>query len=92
MTEKVAKTQSLAIHESLPFDAKYHQEDGESVCTVKQDDLEAFVSYHNAMKGAFKFAKIAFVIVAASTVLLGYQTLNSEPETRYLIPKEEMKN
>ena len=92
MTEKVAKTQSLSIHESLPFDAKYHQEDGESVCTVKQDDLEAFVSYHNAMKGVFKFAKIALVLVTASAVWLGYLILNSESEVTYIIPKVEMKN
>lgn len=89
MSENKEKTVSLAIHESLPFPAKYHQVDDESVCTVKQDDLEEFVKYHNSMEGAFKFSKVALVIVAISAVYLSYLTLNSEPEIRYIVPTVE---
>ena len=92
MSEKDAKTQSLAIHESLPFPAKYHQEDGESVCTVKQDDLELFVKYHNAMGGTFKFLKVAFVLIAISAAYLGYLTFIAPPEVIYIVPTTDVKS
>lgn len=92
MSEKTVKTVSLAIHESLPFPAKYHQVDGESVCTVKQDDLETFIKYHDRLNGAYKFLKVTFAIVAISTVILGYLALNPTPEIQYMIPTADIKN
>jgi hypothetical protein len=86
------RTVSLAIHESLHFPAKYHEVDGESVCTVKQDDIEAFVKYHDAMNSAYKFLKVTFALVVISTVVLGYFALNPTSEIQYMVPTTDIKN
>lgn len=63
------KAASLSIYESLPFPVKYHQEDGESVCTVKQEDLEAL---YKAYRWAARFAGFLGVAAIAFALCVGY--------------------
>ncbi|MCU7965470.1 hypothetical protein L5M28_23295 [Shewanella sp. SW32] len=80
-------TTRLSIHESLPFPAAYSTADGESVVTVNQDDLEAFVRTHNRLHKQLKIS-IFVVAVCVVAVLVGaYEMANLPSQVIYVQPK-----
>jgi hypothetical protein len=78
---------TLGIHEALPFPVKYHQENGESVCTVKQADLEEL---HKVYRWSSKLALMlgtGFFILALGFII--YEITNHQFESKIVILTEK---
>ncbi|GIC77106.1 hypothetical protein [Moritella sp. F3] len=54
----------LTINESIPFPVTYKQEHGESVCVVKQNDLEELVRYNTYLEKALKITQALSVAIS----------------------------
>jgi hypothetical protein len=81
------KNNRLSIYESLPFEVKYHVEDGESVCTIKQDELEGL---YKAYRQSIRLFKVVFVSALVLTLGVSYIAINPLTETKVIIvPVEE---
>lgn len=74
------KRQNLALHVRLPFRVAYHEENGESVCTVRKDDLEGL---YRANKRSSRNGLILGVAAIIFAVAYSYSALN--PVTEYRI-------
>ena len=82
------KAASLSIYESFPFPVKYHQEDGESVCTVKQEDLEAL---YKAYRWTARFGVFLGVAAIAFALCVGYLVINPATDIRVVpIPANQL--
>jgi hypothetical protein len=68
----------FTINESLPFPVKYHKEDGKSVCTVSQEDLEELYS---AYRRASKIVIILGVAVVVLSICFGVFAVKYKPES-----------
>lgn len=56
------KVDLLSIHKTLPFFVKHSEGNGMNLCTLKKEDLEAFLETHYKLGRNYRIAKALLVI------------------------------